>query len=85
MELLGLRKPTKTAGPIMVRSRLFVTKQSQLHFVVYAPSAIPWSEKYPKPKMMTEEDMQYVEDAFVLAVKRCKKIGCKSAASFMNQ
>ncbi|KAF7347669.1 putative NADPH dehydrogenase C23G7.10c [Mycena venus] len=42
---------------------------------VYAPSAIPWSEKYPNPKEMTEQDMQYVEDAFVAAVNRCKEIG----------
>ncbi|KAJ6575312.1 NADH:flavin oxidoreductase/NADH oxidase [Mycena capillaripes] len=42
---------------------------------VPAPSAIPWSEMYPKPKEMTEADLQYVEDAFVAATKRCKEIG----------
>ncbi|KAF8204283.1 putative NADH:flavin oxidoreductase 2 [Mycena galopus ATCC 62051] len=42
---------------------------------VYGPSAIPWSEKYPDPKMMTEQDMLYLEDAFVATVKRCKEIG----------
>ncbi|KAJ6520227.1 NADH:flavin oxidoreductase 2 [Mycena sanguinolenta] len=42
---------------------------------VYAPSAIPWSDRYPNPKAMTEQDMQHVEDAFVAAVKRCKQIG----------
>ncbi|KAF7347670.1 Nadh:flavin oxidoreductase nadh oxidase [Mycena venus] len=42
---------------------------------VYAPSAIPWSETYPNPKEMTEQDMKYVEDAFVAATKRCKEIG----------
>ncbi|KAJ7925973.1 hypothetical protein B0H13DRAFT_2229550 [Mycena leptocephala] len=47
---------------------------------VYGPSAIPFSETYPHPKEMTEEDMQYVEDAFVAAVKRCKEIGCISRA-----
>ncbi|KAJ7269332.1 NADH:flavin oxidoreductase 2 [Mycena haematopus] len=42
---------------------------------VYAPSAIPWSQQYPDPKAMTEQDLQYVEDAFVAAVERCKQIG----------
>ncbi|KAJ7751311.1 hypothetical protein DFH07DRAFT_826841 [Mycena maculata] len=42
---------------------------------VYAPSAIPFSKTYPHPKAMTEEDMKYVEDAFVAAVERCKQIG----------
>ncbi|KAJ6520018.1 putative NADH:flavin oxidoreductase 2 [Mycena sanguinolenta] len=42
---------------------------------VYGPSAIPWSDTYPNPKAMTEEDMQYVEDAFAAAVKRCREIG----------
>ncbi|KAF8216013.1 putative NADH:flavin oxidoreductase 2 [Mycena galopus ATCC 62051] len=42
---------------------------------VYGPSEIPWSETFPSPKSMTEEDMQYVEDAFAAAVKRCKEIG----------
>ncbi|KAF7339303.1 putative NADPH dehydrogenase C23G7.10c [Mycena sanguinolenta] len=45
---------------------------------VYAPSAIPWSDTYPNPKAMTEEDMQYVEDAFAAAVKRCREIGCQT-------
>ncbi|KIY51220.1 putative NADH:flavin oxidoreductase 1 [Fistulina hepatica ATCC 64428] len=42
---------------------------------VYAPSAIPWSDRYAMPKAMTEEDLQYVEDAFAASVERCKKIG----------
>ncbi|KDQ63292.1 hypothetical protein JAAARDRAFT_29310 [Jaapia argillacea MUCL 33604] len=42
---------------------------------VYGPSEIPFASDYPKPKAMTEEDIQYVEDAFVSAVERCKKIG----------
>ncbi|KAJ7161387.1 NADH:flavin oxidoreductase 2 [Mycena crocata] len=42
---------------------------------VYAPSAVPFSETYPHPKIMTEEDMKYVEDAFVASVERCKQIG----------
>ncbi|KAJ7705980.1 putative NADH:flavin oxidoreductase 2 [Mycena rosella] len=42
---------------------------------VYAPSAIPFSETYPHPKAMTEEDIKYVEDAFVAATERCKQIG----------
>ncbi|KAJ7492431.1 NADH:flavin oxidoreductase 2 [Mycena latifolia] len=42
---------------------------------VYAPSAIPFSDTYPHPKAMTEEDIKYVEDAFVAATERCKKLG----------
>ncbi|KAJ7446460.1 hypothetical protein B0H11DRAFT_2084841 [Mycena galericulata] len=42
---------------------------------VLGPSAIPFSDTYPLPKPMTEEDMKYVEDAFVASVERCKEIG----------
>ncbi|KAJ7110022.1 hypothetical protein C8R44DRAFT_801208 [Mycena epipterygia] len=42
---------------------------------VYGPSAIPFSETYPHPKALTEEDIKYVEDAFVAATERCKQIG----------
>jgi 2,4-dienoyl-CoA reductase-like NADH-dependent reductase (Old Yellow Enzyme family) len=41
----------------------------------YAPSAVPHSDKYPMPKEMTEQDMQYVEDAFVAATERAKAAG----------
>ncbi|KAF7311064.1 hypothetical protein HMN09_00650200 [Mycena chlorophos] len=42
----------------------------------YAPSAISFHDKiYPDPKAMTEEDMKYVEDAFVAAAKRCHEVG----------
>jgi len=42
---------------------------------VYAPSDIPFSKDYPKPKAMDEQHLQYVEDAFLKAVERCKEIG----------
>lgn len=32
---------------------------------------------------MTEQDMQYVEDAFVAAIERCEKIGCKTLPFFI--
>ncbi|KIJ66308.1 hypothetical protein HYDPIDRAFT_109302 [Hydnomerulius pinastri MD-312] len=42
---------------------------------VYGPSEIPFSDTYPKPKAMTEDNIKYVEDAFLAAVERSKKIG----------
>ncbi|KAJ7176214.1 NADH:flavin oxidoreductase/NADH oxidase [Mycena crocata] len=42
---------------------------------VYGPSEERFSEAYPQPKEMSEEHLQRVEDAFVAAVERCKKIG----------
>ncbi|KAL0951519.1 hypothetical protein HGRIS_008204 [Hohenbuehelia grisea] len=42
---------------------------------VYAPSDIPFNTDHPFPKEMSEEHLQYVEDAFVAAVERCKQIG----------
>ncbi|KAJ7293141.1 NADH:flavin oxidoreductase 2 [Mycena rebaudengoi] len=42
---------------------------------VSAPSDIPYSETYPQPKAMTEDDMKHLEDAFVAALKRCEQIG----------
>jgi 2,4-dienoyl-CoA reductase-like NADH-dependent reductase (Old Yellow Enzyme family) len=44
---------------------------------VYGPSDIPFSDTSAKPMAMTEEDIKYVEDAFIAAVKRCKKVGCE--------
>ncbi|KAF7307073.1 FMN-linked oxidoreductase [Mycena indigotica] len=42
----------------------------------YAPSEISFNDAtYPHPKAVTEEDMKYIEDAFVAAVERCKKVG----------
>ncbi|KAJ7191928.1 hypothetical protein GGX14DRAFT_596597 [Mycena pura] len=42
----------------------------------YAPSAISFSDgTYPHPKAMTEEDVKYIEDAYVAATKRCLGIG----------
>ncbi|KAF7979421.1 hypothetical protein HWV62_42550 [Athelia sp. TMB] len=42
---------------------------------VYSASDIPFAEDYPKPIAMTEKDIQYVEDAFISAIERCKKAG----------
>lgn len=44
---------------------------------VLAPSAIPYSDTYPKPKELTKEGMKRIEDAFVAAVHRCKEAGCE--------
>jgi 2,4-dienoyl-CoA reductase-like NADH-dependent reductase (Old Yellow Enzyme family) len=45
--------------------------------VVYGPSNVPWAKGYPTPKEMTEDDLQYVEDAFVAATKRSASAGCQ--------
>lgn len=50
-------------------------------FLVIGPSDIPFAEDYPKPKAMTAEDLARVEQGFVDAVERCKKIGCMSFSS----
>ncbi|KAG8886450.1 hypothetical protein FRB98_001269 [Tulasnella sp. 332] len=42
---------------------------------VYAPSAIPFSSKYPMPKAMTLKDIEYVKAKFVESVERCKQVG----------
>jgi hypothetical protein len=42
---------------------------------------VPYSEYFPKPKAMTEEQMKVIENAFVAAVERCEKIGCMSLFS----
>ncbi|KAI0042481.1 FMN-linked oxidoreductase [Auriscalpium vulgare] len=42
---------------------------------VYGPSAIPWSDHHSTPKALTEEDLQYVEDAFVASTKRAIEAG----------
>ncbi|KAJ7040418.1 hypothetical protein C8F04DRAFT_1083511 [Mycena alexandri] len=56
----------------------FSLKQEEWFHVLQfmAPARIPFSETYPNPKEMTEQDMQYVEDAFVAATKRSREIGC---------
>ncbi|EMD41900.1 hypothetical protein CERSUDRAFT_110453 [Gelatoporia subvermispora B] len=42
---------------------------------VYAPSEVAFSPDYPTPKAMDDAYLQYVEDAFVKTVERCKEIG----------
>ncbi|KAJ7086313.1 hypothetical protein C8R43DRAFT_965121 [Mycena crocata] len=42
---------------------------------VYGPTATPFSDSFPHPKEMSEDDMKRVEDAFAAAAERCKQIG----------
>lgn len=42
---------------------------------VYGPSEIPFSELYPNPIEMSEQDMLEVENAFLSAIHRSKKAG----------
>ncbi|KAH8820641.1 hypothetical protein F5884DRAFT_56983 [Xylogone sp. PMI_703] len=42
---------------------------------VWAPSAVPFSETFPKPKEMTKAQIQELKDAWVAAVKRAVKAG----------
>lgn len=42
---------------------------------VWAPSAVPHSDTYAKPKEMTRAQIQEFKDAFVAAVKRAVKAG----------
>jgi 2,4-dienoyl-CoA reductase-like NADH-dependent reductase (Old Yellow Enzyme family) len=42
---------------------------------VWAPSAVPFGDTYPKPKEMTKAQIQEFKDAFVAAVKRAVKAG----------
>ncbi|KAI6127523.1 hypothetical protein EDD17DRAFT_1503181 [Pisolithus thermaeus] len=42
---------------------------------VWAPSAVPWDEKFPFPKEMSKEQMKKVVVAFVEAAKRALKVG----------
>ncbi|KAF8560014.1 FMN-linked oxidoreductase [Imleria badia] len=39
------------------------------------PQRCAISDSYPRPKPMSESDITHVEDAFVAAVDRCKKVG----------
>jgi hypothetical protein len=58
----------------------FILCYNRVMYAVWAPSEIPFSNEYPKPKGATEEYLDYVEKAFIDAVERCKQIGCKSHA-----
>ncbi|TFY68808.1 hypothetical protein EVG20_g3410 [Dentipellis fragilis] len=43
---------------------------------VYGPSEVAFRhEDYPQPKAMSEQDMLYVQDAFVTAIGRCREAG----------
>ncbi|CAE6504448.1 unnamed protein product [Rhizoctonia solani] len=42
---------------------------------VVGPSAIPFGDNYPRPKVMSLEDIDSLEQAYLDAVDRCKRIG----------
>ncbi|TDL28026.1 FMN-linked oxidoreductase [Rickenella mellea] len=42
---------------------------------VYGPSEIPFSDKYPAPKPLTNENMTLLGEKLVAAIERCKKAG----------
>ena len=42
---------------------------------VYAPSAVPYSEKLPFPKEMSKDDIENVKKAFIASVKRAIACG----------
>ncbi|KAF8846018.1 NADH:flavin oxidoreductase 2 [Paxillus ammoniavirescens] len=63
------------AGTRMSKSDVAQKEEGGWPDNVYGPSDIPFSDTFPKPMAMTEEDIKYVEDAFITAVDRCKKVG----------
>jgi len=42
---------------------------------VYGPSELAFSDTFPLPKEMDEAHIEYLEDAWIKAVERCKTIG----------
>ncbi|KAG9314036.1 hypothetical protein JVU11DRAFT_4815 [Chiua virens] len=56
-------------------SHIFCVFTLSIDTSVYGPSEIQFSDVYPHPKAMSEEDIQRVEDAFLDAVERCRKAG----------
>jgi 2,4-dienoyl-CoA reductase-like NADH-dependent reductase (Old Yellow Enzyme family) len=42
---------------------------------VLAPSAIPYNDRFPKPKAMTKEDIESFKEDFIASVKRALKAG----------
>lgn len=44
-------------------------------WTTYAPSAIPFDEKWQAPKEMTEVDMERIENAYIEATKRAVRLG----------
>ena len=48
---------------------------------VSGPSDIPFSDQYPSPVPMSEEEILRVENAFVQAIERCKQVGCMLLSS----
>ena len=48
-----------------------------LNILVHAASNIPFNDVYPKPKALTVDELQALDDSFLAAIERCKTIGCK--------
>ncbi|KAH0591005.1 hypothetical protein H2248_001116 [Termitomyces sp. 'cryptogamus'] len=68
---------TKMVGPITVSRSLTCVLSILFIFStpVLGPSDLSFSETYPCPRAMSEEDMDDVVRAFVFAVERCKSAG----------
>lgn len=56
--------------------RLFQSNSNVAPSTVIGPSDIPFSERFPKVKAITEEQIIATEDAFVASIKRCQEAGC---------
>lgn len=66
----------RRAGLIMVSLSPSVHMMDLRNCSVVAPSEIPFSDQYPKPKALDEEGFKKIDDAFVAAIERCRKVGC---------
>ena len=60
----------------MVSPWMRLINVTDLNNTVLAPSGIPHSSTFPKPKELDENGLKRIEDAFVSSIERCKKIGC---------
>ncbi|KAK7031356.1 Nadh:flavin oxidoreductase nadh oxidase [Favolaschia claudopus] len=71
------RKASMYARWVKEKDSSFVAQENERGWPnnVFAPSAIPMSDRHAMPKAMTEQDMQHVEDAFAAATVRCRKAG----------
>ncbi|KAF8871039.1 FMN-linked oxidoreductase [Mucidula mucida] len=50
-------------------------EEGEWPYTVYGPCDLRFNEEHNLPKEMTVDDMSRVEDAYVAAIQRCKKIG----------
>jgi 2,4-dienoyl-CoA reductase-like NADH-dependent reductase (Old Yellow Enzyme family) len=44
---------------------------------IFAPSAVPFSEKYPTPEMLDERGIAHIVEAFAAAARRAREAGAK--------